>query len=52
MADASSYLKFTSSDNEVILNSASLFSGNLDRNIVDFMYDEKELLIHLVGGIY
>ena len=34
-----------SSDNKVILNSSSMFSGNLDRNIMDFMNDEEELLI-------
>ena len=45
MADALSYLKFTSNDNKVILNSSSMFSGNLDRNIMDFMNDEEELLI-------
>ena len=45
MADALSYLKFISSDNKVILNSSSMFSGNLDRNIMDFMNDEEELLI-------
>ena len=44
MADALSYLKFISSDNRVILNSSSMFSGDLDRNILDFMYDEEELL--------
>ena len=36
---------FISSDNKVILNSSSIFSGNLDRNIMDFMNDEGELLI-------
>ena len=45
MADALSYLKFISSDNKVILNSSSMFSGNLDRNIMDFTNDEEELLI-------
>ena len=30
MADASSYLKLISSDNKVILNSSSIFSGNLE----------------------
>ena len=45
MADALSYLKFTSNDNKVILNSSSMFSGNLDRNIMDFMNDEEEPLI-------
>ena len=45
MADALSYLKFTSNDNKVILNSSSMFSGNLDRNIMDFLNDEEELLI-------
>ena len=45
MADALSYLKFISSGNKVILNSSSMFSGNLDRNIVDLMNDEEELLI-------
>ena len=45
MADALSYLKFISSDNKVILNSSSMFFGNLDRNIMDFMNDEEELLI-------
>ena len=45
MAHALSYLKFTSNDNKVILNSSSMFSGNLDRNIMDFMNDEEELLI-------
>ena len=45
MADALSYLKFISSDNKVILNSSFMFSVNLDRNIMDFMNDEEELLI-------
>ena len=27
------------------MNSSSVFSGNLDRNIMDFMNDEEELLI-------
>ena len=45
MAEALSYLKFPSNDNKVILNSSSMFSGNLDRNIMDFMNDEEELLI-------
>ena len=45
MADALSYLKFISSDNKDILNSSSVFSGNLDRNIMDFVNDEEELLI-------
>ena len=45
MADALSYLKFISSDNKDILNSSSMFSGNLDRNIMDFMNDKEELLI-------
>ena len=45
MADALSYLKFSSNDNKVILNSSSMFCGNLDRNIMDFMNDEEELLI-------
>ena len=40
MADALSYLKFTTDDNKRILNSSSMFSGNLDRNIRDFMNDE------------
>ena len=44
MADALSYLKFTSNDNKFILNSSSMFSGNLDRNM-DFINDEEELLI-------
>ena len=47
MTDASSYLKFISSDNKVILNSSSLFYGDLDRNIMDFMNDEEELLLLL-----
>ena len=42
---ALSYLKFISSDNKVILNSSFMFSVNLDRNIMDFMNDEEELLI-------
>ena len=45
MADALLYLKFISSDNKVILNSSFMFSVNLDRNIMDFMNDEEELLI-------
>ena len=45
MADALSYLKFVSSDNKVTLNSLSMFSGNSDRHIIDFMNDEEELLI-------
>ena len=46
MADALSYLKFISTHNKVILNSSSsMFSGNLGRNIMDFMNDEEELLI-------
>ena len=45
MADALSYLKFISSYNKVILNSSSMFSENLDRNVIDFMNDEEELLI-------
>ena len=45
MADALSHLKFISSDNKVILDSSSMFSGNLDRNIIDFMNDEEELFI-------
>ena len=45
MAEALPYLKFPSNDNKVILNSSSMFSGNLDRNIMDFMNDEEELLI-------
>ena len=45
MVDAPSYLKFITSDNKVILNSSSMSSGNLDRNIMDFMNDEEELLI-------
>ena len=45
MADALPYLKFINIDNKVILNSSSMFSGNLDRNIIDFMNDEAELLI-------
>ena len=45
MADALSYLKFISSDKKVILNLSSMFSGNLDRNIMDFLNDEEELLI-------
>ena len=44
MADALLYLKFISSANKVILNSPSMFSGNLDRNM-DFMNDGEELLI-------
>ena len=44
-ADALSCLKFISSDNKDILNSSSMFSGNLDRNIIDFMNDKEELLI-------
>ena len=43
--DALLYLKFISSDNKVILNSLSMFSGNLDRNIMNFMNDAEELLI-------
>ena len=43
--DALLYLKFFSRDNKVILNSSSMFSGNLDRNIMNFMNDEEELLI-------
>ena len=43
MADAPSYLKFITGDNKVILNSSSMSSGNLDRNIMDFMNDEEEL---------
>ena len=45
MGDALSYLKFTSNDNKGILNSSSMFSGNLDRRIMDFMNDEEELLL-------
>ena len=45
MADALSYLKFISNDNKDILNSSFMFSGNWDRNIMDFMNDEEELLI-------
>ena len=45
MADALSYLKFVSSDNKVTLDSLSMFSGNSDRHIIDFMNDEEELLI-------
>ena len=43
IVDALLYLKSISSDNKVILNSSSTFSGNLDRNIIDFMNDEEEL---------
>ena len=50
MADALLYLKFISSDNKVILNSSSTFSGNLDRNIIEFMNDEEELLITFGKG--
>ena len=45
MADALSHLKFISSDNKVTLDSSSMFSGNLDRNIMDFMNDEEELFM-------
>ena len=45
MAEALSHLKFPSNDKKVIWNSSSIFSGNLDRNIIDFMNDEDELLI-------
>ena len=45
MENALSYLKFINSDNKVILNSTSMFSENLDRNIMDFMNDEEEPLI-------
>ena len=45
MADALLYLKFISSYNKVILNSPSMFSRNLDRNVIDFMNDKEELLI-------
>ena len=45
MADPLSILKFISSDNKIILNSSSMFSGNLDKNILDFMNNEEELLI-------
>ena len=31
--------------NKVTLNSSSMFSGNLDRTIMDFLNDEEELLI-------
>ena len=41
MADALSYLKFISSDNKVILNPSSMFSRNLDRNIMDFINNEN-----------
>ena len=43
MANAPSYLKFISSDNKVSLNSSPMFSGDLDRNTMDFMNDEEEL---------
>ena len=45
IADVLSYLKFSNNDNKVILNSSSMFSGKLGRNIMDFMNDEEELLI-------
>ena len=46
MADALSYLEFINSDNKVVLNLSSMFSGNLfSGNIMDFMDDEEELLI-------
>ena len=45
IADVLSYLKFSSNDNKAILNSSSMFSGKLGRNILDFMNDEEELLI-------
>ena len=43
--NALSNLKCISSDNKVILNSSSTFSGNFNRSIIDFMNDEEKLLI-------
>ena len=42
-------LKFISSDNKVILNSPSMFSGNLDINIIDFM-NKGQYIKYVEGG--